>query len=137
MEHVSHHPACAHARLTRLSGNAYQLNWLRKNFAAFLKCYELLLMQNKNNRLTKRSLQKGHWNDTQQARHSPPCSTAYMQGSDACGKIFAAEIASQTSSNYCSGSNRKLCNDLQQTENPQIRQRLLCFRNKWSILSRF
>jgi len=47
MEHVSHHPAFAHARLTCLSGNAYKLKWLWKNFAAFLKYCELLY---KNNR---------------------------------------------------------------------------------------
>jgi len=36
--------------------NAYQLNWLWKNFPAFLKCCELLFMQYKNNRCTKRDV---------------------------------------------------------------------------------
>jgi len=35
------------------------------------------------------------WDDPQQAKHSPSCNTACMQGSAACGKIFAAEIQKQ------------------------------------------
>jgi len=32
------------------------------------------------------------WDDTQQAKHSPSCNTACMQGSAACRKILAAEM---------------------------------------------